>query len=137
MFQDSPNNVPTRNTFSKQERLTSKTVIKELFEKGSSFYIYPFRVKFLKTTKHLGTKVLIAVPRKTFKRAVDRNFIKRRIKEAYRLNKSELKKTVESGQEGLALAILFVGKQKLDFKETENKLNLVLERLQKELFPEK
>lgn len=133
MHQDSSNNVQKRNTFSKQERLTSKTLIQELFQKGSSFYIYPFRVKFLDTNTHSGVKVVIAVPKKTFKKAVDRNYIRRRIKEAYRLNKNALLSLILSRGIGLSLAVIYVGKEKMGFKEAENKLNSVLTRLQKEI----
>lgn len=79
-----------RNTFGKAHRLSKETLIQELFEKGSSFYFYPFKVLHLPHPDKSSTvnEVLFTVPKRQFKRAVDRNKIKRRIREAYRLNKS-------------------------------------------------
>jgi len=76
-------------SFKKEERITSKKLIQELFSKGSSFYLYPFKVIWLaKPDQNTGHRqILISVPKRKFKRAVDRNLLKRRIREAYRLNK--------------------------------------------------
>lgn len=71
----------------KSERLSSKKLIQELFDKGSSFYLYPFKVVFL-VVDALENQVLITVPKSNFKRAIDRNKLKRRFREGYRLNKS-------------------------------------------------
>ena len=81
-----------QHTFTKQEKLTSETNIKELFKRGSSFNVYPFRVIYLSHPDQnwLFSQVLISVSSRNFKRAVDRNAIKRRMREAYRLNKSKL-----------------------------------------------
>ncbi|MBS1682976.1 MAG: ribonuclease P protein component [Bacteroidetes bacterium] len=73
----------------KEERLSKKKLIQELFEKGSSFYLYPLRVVFLPTNSKQN-QILISVSKTNFKRAVDRNTIKRRIREGYRLNKHAL-----------------------------------------------
>lgn len=74
----------------KHERLSKETWIKELFEKGSSFYSHPFKVLYLShpDPKSTVNEILFSVSKRHFKRAVDRNTIKRRLREAYRLNKS-------------------------------------------------
>ncbi len=77
-------------SFKKAERLSKKKLIQELFNKGSSFYLHPFKVLFLKSTDVEVNQILISVPKSNFKRAVDRNSIKRRIREGYRLNKATL-----------------------------------------------
>ena len=76
----------------KKERLTKETWIQELFERGSSFYSHPFKVLYLPHPDPESTtnEILFSVPKRQFKRAVDRNKIKRRLREAYRLNKSEM-----------------------------------------------
>jgi len=75
--------------FRKEERLRKEKVIQELFDKGSSFYLFPFKVFFMPNPdKDISFhQVVISVSKRNFKRAVDRNLIKRRIREAYRLNK--------------------------------------------------
>jgi len=79
-------------TLSKKERLSRETYIQELFSKGSSFYLHPFKVLHLPHPDPGSTvnEILFSVPKRQFKRAVDRNKIKRKLKEAYRLNKSQL-----------------------------------------------
>jgi len=79
-------------TFKKEERLSKTKIIQELFDKGSSFYLYPFKVFFMENpdTAPPVHQILISVSKKNFKKAVDRNLIKRRIREAYRLNKNLL-----------------------------------------------
>ncbi len=77
-------------TFKKSERLSSKKDIQELFNNGSSFYLYPFKVITLPADTSKLHQVLFSVPKRLFKRAVDRNLLKRRMREAYRLNNSEL-----------------------------------------------
>lgn len=79
-------------TFGKHERLSKETWIEELFEKGSSFYFHPFKVIHLPhpDPDHFPTQVLFTVPKRQFGRAVDRNTIKRHLREAWRLNKAAL-----------------------------------------------
>jgi ribonuclease P protein component len=77
-------------SFKKAERLSRKKLIQELFDKGSSFYLHPFKVFFLKSDGCELNQILISVPKINFKRAVDRNTLKRRVREGYRLNKSVL-----------------------------------------------
>lgn len=120
-----------RYTFSKAERLSSKKDIEELFAKGSSFHTYPIRVKFFHTDRKTDHSVLISVPKRSFKRAVDRNLLKRRIREAYRLNKSQLGKHNYS----IHLALLYTGKEILDFNIIEKKLILCLQQIDSQLKP--
>jgi ribonuclease P protein component len=79
-------------TFSKAERLNKEKDIQELFDKGSSFYLFPFKVLTLPATENSSrvNQVLISVSRRIFKKAVDRNKLKRRVREAYRLQKEIL-----------------------------------------------
>lgn len=119
-------------TFTKEERLCSKKQIDLLYKNGSSFLLYPFRVSHLLVAepKIFPVQVLISVPKKRYKRAVDRNLLKRRIREAYRLNKAEnFYLTQEIGSQCLLLSIQFIGKEIVEFNYIQTKLLLVFAKL--------
>jgi len=118
-------------TFRKEERLCSKKHLGLLFKSGSSFLLYPFRISYLFIDEPLDVpvQVVINVPKKRYKRAVDRNLLKRRIKEVYRLNKQEAFYNALPLDKGLLLfAIQFVGKDKYPFQFLEKKLLGVFKR---------
>lgn len=95
------------HSFSKSERLCSKTLIEELLTSELSFVKYPYRIVF-KDSSLPGTfpaRMAISVSKKKFKRAVKRNYIKRLTKEAYRLHKSGLYEKILPGH---TLDILFI-----------------------------
>ncbi len=118
-------------TFLKEERLCSKKHLDLLFKNGSSFLFYPFRISYLFVDALLPSpvQVVISVPKKRYKRAVDRNLIKRRIREAYRLNKAQqLYPILASTTKGLLLSIQFVGKEIPEFEFMQQKLKLVFEK---------
>nr|WP_287936670.1 ribonuclease P protein component [Algoriphagus sp.] len=113
----------------KSERLHAEKLIKELFNEGSSFFLYPFKVLFLNKKELDGqtNQVMFSVSKKKIKKASGRNFIKRRMREAYRLNKSIL------SSNGILLGLIFVGNPEMSFSEIEPKMKLALEKLQKEI----
>lgn len=113
-------------TFKKEERLNKEKWILELFEKGSSFQFHPFRVIFLPHPDPVYPlhQVLITVSSRNFKSAVDRNTIKRRIREAYRLNKSKI---LSSGK--WLIAYIYIAREILPSEIIHKKLSLTFERL--------
>ncbi|MFO7257714.1 MAG: ribonuclease P protein component [Bacteroidota bacterium] len=115
-------------SFRKSERLYKRKEIQELFEKGSSFHLYPFRVVVLRQEPPgRNHKVLISVPNRVFRKAVDRNLLKRRIREAYRLQKHKL-------PEGpLLLGFVYTGSKLLSFAEISQKMALAFGRIDKVL----
>jgi len=118
-------------TFGKSERLCSKKLIKELFNRGSSFYTHPFKVIFLPNPDQevVQHQLLISVPKRNFKKAVDRNKIKRRIKEAYRLNKKHF--PVDANNP-LMIAYIYTAKESLKYELIQEKLKNSLLRLSTE-----
>ncbi|MCX2429725.1 MULTISPECIES: ribonuclease P protein component [unclassified Pedobacter] len=118
-------------TFRKEERLCSRKHLDLLFKNGSSFLLYPFRISYLFLDEPAGVpaQVVINVPKKRYKRAVDRNLLKRRIREAYRLNKQEYFYNQLSADKGLLLfSIQYVGKQKYEFTFIQKKLIATFKR---------
>ena len=96
------------NTFGKQERLCSSTLIDRLFSEGNrQISAFPVRLVWLLADDIEGIQVLISAPKRNFHHAVDRNRIKRQIREFYRTNSATLKETVASKGKGLMLAFLF------------------------------
>jgi ribonuclease P protein component len=114
-----------RFTFRKEERLHKEKLIKELFEKGSSFYLYPFKVLFQHNADpdFAVHQVLISVSRKNFKKAVDRNLLKRRIRESFRLNKNLLPVKPK-----LVIAYIYTAKEILTFAQIQERLIKTLNR---------
>jgi len=121
---DSPLTAKRKYTFPKEEHLCRKKLIEELFSKqSSSFGVYPLRLVWIKapTPTTAPPQVLISVSKRTFKRAVDRNRLKRLIREAYRLNKYRLTEQPNGHQVAL-LGIIFTGKEKSPLALVEKKL---------------
>lgn len=99
-------------TFNKRERIVSKKLIEQLFSKGSSFSIsaFPLRIVVMETTRvadDAPVQVLVSVSKRHFKHAVDRNRVKRQIREAYRHHKQILTERVQQ-QQTLAIAFIWL-----------------------------
>jgi ribonuclease P protein component len=121
----------TRKTLSKSERLSSKRLIEQLFTNGRSFGHHPFVIRYtpIEDLSTAGNQILISVSKRNFKKAVDRNKLKRQIREAYRLNKAILTDL----KNNYAIAYIYTFKKMLPYSELEAKLIESLKRLQKEL----
>ncbi|AMP99460.1 Ribonuclease P [Pedobacter cryoconitis] len=118
--------------FTKEERLCSRKLLDLLFKNGSSFLVYPFRVSylFIPEKNAFPVQVVVNVSKKRFKRAHDRNLIKRRTREAYRLLKaSALYPLLNHPDQLLLLSLQFVGKEHYDYAFFEKKLANALKKL--------
>jgi ribonuclease P protein component len=123
-------------TFKKEERLCNKKLIDGLFHSGSSFLCYPFKVSWL-VVEQPGTypaQIVFSVSKKRFKRAVDRNLIKRRMREAYRLNKQDcLYATLDSSEKKIILSVGYVAKEIIPFDMANKKMQKLLVQLSAEI----
>ncbi len=117
-------------SFRKEERINSEKHIQELFKRGSSFYSYPFKVlKLANPDPNCSNhQVLISVSIRNFKRAVDRNLLKRRIREAYRLNKAHI-----PGDPELMIAYIYTAKEIMSFDQIQSKLVKTFKRLHQDV----
>jgi len=124
-------------TFKKEERLCNKRLIDELFHNGSSFLCYPFKASWLlvdDAAKTTSVQVLISVSKRRYKRAVDRNLIKRRLREAYRLQKQQhLYELLISTDKKIVLSLGYIGKQIESFDFIEKKMLKLLKQLSEQL----
>ena len=121
--------------FPKNQKLCNDKSIDVLFENGQSISEKPFRIIYNieNNIDNIFVKSLIVVPKKRVRLASDRNVIKRRIKEAYRLQKSELEKYLKSKNYQLNLAIIYQKNKIVDYKLIQEKIKLLLSRLKEEL----
>lgn len=121
-------------SFRKEERLCNVKLIDKLYSSGSSFLLYPFRIIWLPQplSAVMPVQVLISVPKKKFKRAVDRNLIKRRIREIYRLQKSEqLYSFLTEHSVSIILGINYIGNEIGEYSFMEKKFNAAILKLKK------
>lgn len=118
-------------TFSKKEKLCSQIQIEKLFSEGKSLVTNRFRLIYLETATVLqpGVRVLIAVPKRNIKLAVNRNRMKRLIREAYRLNKHKLTEMYVKAGKDCNIAFLFTGKSCISQQETSAAIFDLLNRL--------
>lgn len=100
-----------RNTFPLKEHLKSKKTIEKLYAEGASVTAFPLRAVFIEQGQEEQEPVaaiLISVAKKRFRHAVDRNLVKRRIREAYRTSKHPFIEALENKGKKMAVAILYI-----------------------------
>lgn len=125
--------------FSKTERLCRHRVIQKLFSDGISFFEYPFKVIFIDVDKNEmiqgkhPAQCLFSVSKRIFKKAVQRNTVKRLMREAYRKNKTLLYERLESEDRKIAIALIFTGKTIPEYAWLELKIINIIKRLTQEL----
>ena len=123
-------------TFKKEERLCNKKLIDGLFHNGSSFLCYPFKASWMFTDgqQPFPVQILFSVSKKRFKRAVDRNLIKRRMREAYRQHKQQyLYELLNSADKKIVLSLGYVGKEIVPFDFAEKRMKKFLVQLSAEI----
>ena len=122
-----------RFTLSKEERICSKKLINELFTgNGRSMTACPLRVVFMKRTivdDQPRAAMLVSVPKRYFKHAVDRNRVKRQVREAFRRNKSIITQNLTDDHEAVAMAFVWLTDEKFPSSEVENRMVRLLTRI--------
>jgi ribonuclease P protein component len=117
-------------TLNKNERLKSRKQIEGLFSEGKKFSIVPFRVHYL-FNKSADPPLLFGagVSNKNFKKAIDRNRIKRIAKEAWRLQKKSLREKLKEQNRQLHIFLIYTGKILPEYKDVCTAMHKILEKL--------
>jgi len=124
------------STFKKAERLKSNLAIKGLLDQGKTLSSFPLKI-FWNSVEDPGqkfpVKVAILVPKKRFPRAVDRNLMKRRIRESYRQNKQPLYESLNKSDLKLLIVIMLLSDEIMTFSKVESSLKDLLIKLSKNI----
>jgi ribonuclease P protein component len=116
----------------KKYKLCSHTLIKAIFEEGKTIKQYPLRTNTLAIEPDLtkaAFQLVISVPKRNFKKAHDRNRIRRQLKEAFRLNKGELEEKLIEQKQQIALFIVYTERTALEYKVLESKMKKLIQQI--------
>lgn len=123
------------HSFPKSEHLCGEIRVAKLYTEGNAFIAYPIRVVCNITDEKTNArvKVLISVPKKRFKHAVDRNRIKRMLREAYRLNKQEFVMAATEKDLYLNIAFNYVADTELEYAVLNEKMQQALTKIRNKI----
>lgn len=118
-------------TLHKEERLCSQKTIEDLFTSGESFLAYPLKVVFLKVelSQPFPACAAFTASKRNFKRAVKRNILKRRMREAYRLNKLDLYHELALKDLHIAIMFVYIGKDIAEYSVIEKAMTSARKKL--------
>lgn len=116
-------------TLGKNERLKSRKQIEQLFKEGESFVVSPYKIYYLVKKGQPGLQFGAGVSGKNFKKAVDRNRIKRLTREAWRLQKNEMKEKLQAYNKQLNVFLIYTGKEIPEYKFVFDKVKTSIEKL--------
>ena len=120
------------NKFTKSERLSRKSLVERVYTEGRSVAAFPLRAVYLPLEPGEGepsASILISVSKKRFRHAVDRNLVKRRLREAYRLNKHSFIEALQQKECRMAVAILYLDKQHHSCTHLQARLRKLLQSI--------
>jgi len=121
-----------RYFFGKESKLKSRKLIQQVFTEGKAFSVFPLKVVWLPHNPSQPLQAGVSVSSRFFKKAVDRNSIKRLIREAYRLNKNHLEASLIQHDKHLSFFIIYNAKEALDFAVINECCKKIINRLIKE-----
>ena len=124
-----------RYTFPKSQRLTSKKEIDQVFAEGKVLKQFPLIVRYLVNLdmEKECLKAVFSVPKRRFPKATARNKVRRKLKEAYRLNKYLLEQPLEDSNHKMALFFVYTGKENITYAILEQKIQVILKELAKKV----
>ncbi len=129
-----------KNTFKKEERLKSRKLIESLFTDGTMINHFPFKLIY-KTgdlnDSDINSKIAVSVSKRNFKRAVDRNYIKRKLRESFRKNKSLLYESLQKTNQKVYFIVIYIAKDDIPYQDIEKEMILLLDKFVKRIESDK
>ncbi|MBP7781123.1 MAG: ribonuclease P protein component [Paludibacteraceae bacterium] len=122
-----------KNTFPKREHLCGDAVISTLYHEGKSFLSYPVKVTYLLVDDSEPVRCLVWAPKRKFKHSVDRNRVRRQLREAYRKNKYPLIDAANALGKSLHFSMIYIDDKLLPSYIIEKKLKVVIDKLIKQM----
>ena len=120
----------TPSSLPKTERLHSLTALRRLFADGTSGFVYPFRyMTFAESCDKPSVEVVFSVPKRYHKRAVRRNMLRRRTKEAYRLSKQVVVEYAKNEGVAIDVALIYSTKEPLPYKTIAHAVRKILAQI--------
>jgi ribonuclease P protein component len=119
------------NDLGKEYKLCSHVIIEDVFATGDLIKSYPFvaRIKLTKLPKQVPFQLVFSAPKRTFRKAYQRNKVKRLCKEAFRLHKSELESALTDSNKQLALFLVFTSRDKITFDVLEKRVQKLIKKI--------
>ncbi len=120
-----------KENFGKEYKLCSKLIIDEVFATGERLHLFPFQLIFLqkKNNSNVSFQILISVPKKKMRLSVDRNHVKRLIRESVRKNKVILESFLTLNSIQLTICLVYISNEKLSFSDMNTKICKLLTKL--------
>ena len=118
-----------RYHFGKNQKLKSRKMIQQLFAEGHHYTAFPIKAIWIAKNEQAPLQTGVSVSSRHFKKAVDRNRIKRQIREAYRLQKNSLEKQLVGRDKSLSLFLVFIGKEMPNYKVIYDACSKVIYKL--------
>jgi ribonuclease P protein component len=123
-----------KESFTKHDRLRKSKSIDSLFKKGESLSLFPFKIIYsfseteeTRNVRFSNINVVFITPKRHFKKAVERNCLKRKMREIFRKNKEMLNSFLSSNHKKIELALIFTGNQNTEYQIIENQMLAVFE----------
>jgi ribonuclease P protein component len=118
-------------TFCKEERLCNRNIIFLLQKEGQVIFNYPITAKWMEVSneKEFYVQFLASVSKRNFKKAVERNKIKRLLREVFRINKGIFSNRIHEKSKRIVIMLFYSGKKILTYKELEAKIMVILQQI--------
>ena len=119
----------TGNRLYKYEKLCSRTAINNIFQGGKSAICYPLRAAFTISAENAPTKFLITIPKKKIRKAVKRVLLRRRVREAYRLNRNRLTPILNKQGKSIKVAFVYLSDEIADYDTINTKMQALMDKI--------